>query len=243
MTNFVKELSELPQIGDEPAFFWLRDFEQLSNTEQAKQLGVDNLTFNDQVNFALSIPQLSQVYGQDIVRDPESGNITASRTFLYLREIDMFDINNQLEMLYDQREITMEQTMNKPPHKINGELSFFSFDEMYFFWEIYSTVVDELIFTTISCVIVISVLTLLFIPHWTAVAFVCPLLIMLYFNMLGKFFVVTPSESCAFGETAKLRYIVTFLLFFCLVQGRCSTPVFASIVSPILSLSWPLVFW
>ena len=196
MTNYVKELSELSQIGEDPAFFWLRDFEQLSNSEEAKQLGVDNMTFNDQVNFALSIPQLSQVYGQDIVRDPASGNITASRTFLYLREIDMFDINNQLEMLDDQREITMAQTMNKHENRVNGELSFFSFDDMYFFWEIYSTVVEELIFTTISCVIVISVLTLLFIPHWTAVAFVCPLLIMLYFNMLGTSCVRVCGPTC-----------------------------------------------
>ena len=47
-------------------------------------------------------------------------------------------------------------------------------------------VVDELIFTTVSCVLVVSLVSFIMIPHWTAVAFVTPLIIVLYFCLLGK---------------------------------------------------------
>lgn len=92
MSNYIQELAELEQIGTEPGFFWLRDFQYLveSNlTESLIGLDLGTLSFNEQVDLALSIPQLRQVYGRDIVRDPVSGNITASRCFTFLRDFDM----------------------------------------------------------------------------------------------------------------------------------------------------------
>lgn len=191
MMEYVQELSELPQIGEPPHFFWARDFKQLAESDQARdeaeRLGIDmdSLTFNEQVDMALSIPPIRSIYAQDIVRDEESGNITASRTFLYLRTIDMKDIKDQMNMLMEQREITQAQPINSPENLKDGELSFFSFDDFYFFWELYSITVDELIYTTVSCVAVVSLIALVYIPHWSAVLFVTPLIIMLYFMLLG----------------------------------------------------------
>lgn len=93
MLSYVEEISELDQVGGEPGFFWLRDFQQLVESNQTKELvgfDLELLSFNEQVNLALSIPQLRQIYGRDIVRDPVSGNITASRSFMFLRDFDMY---------------------------------------------------------------------------------------------------------------------------------------------------------
>ena len=190
MLQYVEELSQMHEIGEDPAFFWLRDFAELAYSNPAaglKAVGIDlaNMSFNEQIDVALSIPQLRQIYGNDIVRDPKSGNITASRTYLYMRNIDMYNIPDQIDTLMNQRDITLRQPMNK--NAANGGLNFFTFDDLYFYWELYATVVDELIFTTISCVIVVTVIGFILIPHWSAVCFVCPLLIMLYFNLLGKY--------------------------------------------------------
>lgn len=94
MLNYVNDLAELPQIGQEPNFFWLRDLDELishpdeSNfVDQIEKIGLDlqNLTFNERLDMALSLPQIQNVYGGDIVRDPETGQITASRTNVFLR--------------------------------------------------------------------------------------------------------------------------------------------------------------
>jgi Patched family len=187
MTEFVNEISEMEPIGVPPDFFWLRDFEQLASSGQLEELGIDldDLTFNQQIDLALSVPEIDQIYGQDIVREEQSGNITASRTVLYIRDLDLTNIHDQIEMLRDQEEITDAQPINAPENQKNGELSFFTFDDMYFYWELFKVTVAELISTTVSCVVAVTVITLLFIPHWTAVLFVTPLIIVLYFMLLG----------------------------------------------------------
>jgi hypothetical protein len=47
--------------------------------------------------------------------------------------------------------------------------------------------VNELISTTISGVVAVNVIGFVLIPHWTAVAFIFPIIIMLYFYLLGEF--------------------------------------------------------
>lgn len=218
MSNYVQELSHLPQVGNEPGFFWVRDFRLLAESNQTEELiGIDleSLSFNEQVNLALSIPQLRQIYGRDIVRDPESGNITASRTSMFLRDFDMYvssalfsfryvlivefiqlnrfvaihryNVQDQLNLLLDQRDISLRQSANDQSKRIAGEgLNFFTFADLYFYWELFARVVDELIFNTVLCVVVVSAIAFVLIPHWSAVCFACPLLIMLYFNLMGK---------------------------------------------------------
>ena len=93
MMDYVQDLSGLEQIGDEPGLFWLRDFRQLAESNQTEGLigfDLDSLSFKDQVNLALTIPQLRKIYGRDIVRDPVSGNITASRALWFLRDFDPY---------------------------------------------------------------------------------------------------------------------------------------------------------
>jgi len=224
MLSYVQEMSHLEQIGHEPGFFWLRDFRQLVESNQTEDIiGIDleTFSFNEQVNLALSIPQLRQIYGRDIVRDLESGNITASRTFTFVREFDMYvlvnfpivllvlefaskpsplfpcffachlyryNIPEQVDFLLEQRDISLRQPANDKSKRIPGEgLNFFTFADLYFYWELFATVIDELILNTILCVVVISVVTFVLVPHWSAVFYSCPLLIMIYFNLMGTY--------------------------------------------------------
>ena len=46
--------------------------------------------------------------------------------------------------------------------------------------------VDELVFTMIAGVVAVTFITFVFVPHWTGAVLVCPLIIVLYVNMLGK---------------------------------------------------------
>ena len=182
MAQYVEDLAALPEIGEPPAFFWVRDFPLLAKSAEAQAFGIDleSLSFNEQIDLALSIPQVRQVFGQDIVRD-DDGNITASRTFLVLRNIDFEEVTNQIRMLHKQRDVTLSQPANQGVE----DMSFFSIDDMYFFWELYDITVMQLIYSTISSVALVCFVTVLIIPHWSAALFVMPLMIMLYFNLLG----------------------------------------------------------
>ena len=51
--------------------------------------------------------------------------------------------------------------------------------------ELYSVAVQELIFTTVASVASVCFVGFVMLPHWSGVLFVGPLIIMLYFNLLG----------------------------------------------------------
>ena len=79
----------------------------------------------------------------------------------------------------------MSQPVNQlPAHR--DEWAFFAFDELFFYWEAYAVAVDELIFTIIAGVVAVTAIAFTLIPHWTAVGFVLPLIVVLYIDLLGK---------------------------------------------------------
>ena len=51
--------------------------------------------------------------------------------------------------------------------------------------ELYAVAVEELIFTTIAGVAAVLLVGFIIVPHWTGICFVGPLIIMLYFDLLG----------------------------------------------------------
>ncbi|CAB9518965.1 Pick C1-like protein 1 [Seminavis robusta] len=200
MREYIAALSDLPQVRQPPDFCWVRDLHAYMTGEatedmdedQARQAAIiaravtaGNNTFSEQLDILLNIPVIRDVYGGDIVRD-EQGNILTSRCYLFVRYIDLKSIQEQTQLLYDQRQITaLYQPRLEGEVANRGEFSFFSFDELFYYWELYTVSVDELIFTTISGVVAVNVIGFLLIPHWTATAFIFPIIIMLYFNLLG----------------------------------------------------------
>ena len=103
--------------------------------------------------------------------------------FLAIRR---YDIPDQIDLLVKQRDISLRHPANDPSKLTEGKgLNFFTFAELYFYWELFATAVNELISNTVLCVIVVTAAAILLVPHWSAVCYVCPLLIMLYFNLMG----------------------------------------------------------
>ena len=181
MLDYISELANLDQIGEEPPFCWVRDFQEIRNQNSDMTSVLENLTFAQQVDVALSIPAIKEVYGSDIVRDDDSGNIRASRCWLFMKNLDMQSVQAQTEMLLDQRAISMNQTVNAG----RARFAFFSFDIWYIIWEFYTVAINELILTTIAGIVAVSIVGFLFIPHWTGVLFISPLITTLYIDLLG----------------------------------------------------------
>ena len=215
MLDFITELSEIAAIDEAPPFCWFRDFQKFEVEYADTIASVGDLSFSQKLDFALSDPTMKEVYGNDIVRD-EHGNITASRCWLFMKHLDMQDVQAQTDMLLDQRDITM----NYPVNVGRQEPAFFSFDIWYIIWvsssvtnkrfrsqlfdrfrlnrklpalhlnffmqEFYTVAINELILTTIAGIVAVSIVGFIFIPHWTAVLFVSPLITTLYIDLLGK---------------------------------------------------------
>lgn len=132
MLDYVSELAELEQIGEEPPFCWIRDFQQIREHYRDISSAFENLTFTQQFDVALSIPTIREVYGPDIVRD-DSGNITASRCWLFMKNLDMQSVQAQTDMLLEQRAISRNHIVDQE----RPRFAFFSFDIWYIIWGTY----------------------------------------------------------------------------------------------------------
>ena len=152
MREYIAALSELPQIRHPPDFCWVNDLNAYMTGEASEEMSEDqarqaqviaravqygNKTFAEQLDVLLNIPIVKEVYGGDIVRD-EHGNILTSRCTIFVRYIDMENIAEQTQMLYDQRQVTALYQPKVEGVAKTGQLSFFAFDEMFYYWELVS---------------------------------------------------------------------------------------------------------
>jgi hypothetical protein len=161
MREYIAALSDLPHVRHPPDFCWVRDLHAYltgeatedMDEEQARQAQIiaravqsGNKTFAEQLDILLNIPIIREVYGGDIVRD-EAGNIVTSRCFLFVRHIDLKNIQEQTQLLYDQRQVTalyQPRIEGQEGTAKRGELSFFAFDEMFYYWELVSCTISLL---------------------------------------------------------------------------------------------------
>lgn len=191
MIAFVDELAAYDAFGQQPPLCWVRDFRLLRESAFWDDLGVDGLSFEDQLQLALSEPAINEAFGMDIVH--ENGNISASRCIVVMKNSYLDAVDDQISVLVDQRAITDAQPLNSG--LIAGAESFFTFNQVYLLWEFYNIAVSALISTTVSSVIAVSVVALVFIPHWSGLLFVIPMVCIVYIDLLGKFTHETWSSS------------------------------------------------
>ncbi|CAB9518966.1 Protein patched homolog 1 [Seminavis robusta] len=207
MIEFVNQVEELPQIGGKSnltleeaiatdtlrPFCWVRDLQEIfAEAENHPDEYIANTfkswTFNERLDFLMTSKAIEarlfrEVYGQDIVFD-EDGNIKASRCYLFLQNLDLKSVTAQMDMLLDQRNVTQRQPLNQLPEH-SEEWAMFNFETLFFYWEAFVVAVDELVMTIISGVIAVTVIAIIFIPHWSAAFFVFPIIMVLYIDMLG----------------------------------------------------------
>ena len=162
MRDYIQAMSDLQQVRQPPDFCWVRDLYSYMTGEATKDMDEDearqaatiaaaiqseNRTFTEQLDMILNVPTIRDVYGSDIVRD-DDGNIKASRCYLFVRHIDLQSIHDQTTLLFDQRQVT---AMNQPQISAGAnDLSFFSFDELFYYWELVCQISNVMVIGAVS---------------------------------------------------------------------------------------------
>ena len=179
MQAYIDDLTASSAISEMPAYFWLRDFKQFVSENDAT---LGNMTFNEQIGEFFRDPGWEDLYGEHVVISKEDGHVVESRCIAYV-DVDMRKTKPGLAMLERMREVTSRQPINQD--RDGGDWAFLTYSDEYHLLEFYNVVVKELIFTTVTGVITVSIIGLIFIPHWTAILYVFPFITFLYIDMLG----------------------------------------------------------
>jgi len=176
MEDYVNDLVQMKQVDYEPASFWLQDFKKYVN----ESIDLEELPFYEQFGTFFNDPIYNELHSDSFVLD-ENGMILSSRTTVFMNNIDNSNVKELISALEDQREVSARQPINDG----KSEWSFFTFSDQYLIWEFYSVSIKELYLTTVFSVVTVCLVTTIFIPHWTALLFVFPLICLLYVDLLG----------------------------------------------------------
>jgi Niemann-Pick C1 protein len=175
MMDYVHDLVALPSISDDqPKLFWLNDFEHF-----VTKFHLEGSTFREQLDLFLGVDVYHKLYSNQIVRS-EDGDMSASAVVLYL-DIEIDDAGQQVQFLSSQSRITLNQTINMNSEKCN----FFTFAPSYYMWDFFSATTEELVLSTILGLAAVAAITLLFVPHPSACAFISLMVAMIYIDVLG----------------------------------------------------------
>lgn len=199
MEGYLDDLVGLDEVSNQPKFFWLRDFHLFVNSTSS----LDGLSFNRQMDAFLGHPVYGQLYNASIVRETGSGDVTASSVTIQLDNLVVGDTKSQIDALLNQQAVSEAQ----PANEGKKYWSFFNLSDRYFVWSFFAgkpkkvrayladfdstflsipqVAPQELMKTIVSGIIAVSVVSILFIPHWTAVVFVAPLISILFVDLLG----------------------------------------------------------
>jgi len=177
MEDYVNQLVDTVQFTEQPPFFWLRDFKAfVSNSTH----NLTDLHFNDQLDAFLADPIYFDLYDNNIVRDGD-GNIVASRLHMRMDNVNQEDVVASIAALEDQRYVGASQPINEG----RSDWAFFTWANQYYIWDFYAVAQYEMTLTAVLGIISVTIIGTIFIPHWTAVSFVLPLISMLYVDLLG----------------------------------------------------------
>lgn len=178
MEDYVNDLVGIDAISTQPPLFWLRHFKEDFITHPDLPTG---LTFNQQLDIFLGVSPFRELYGPHIVRDPDTGDIVASRVVLYMDDIDVNSVDSQIKALNEQRAVSKAQPVNDGVENFN----FFCWEHGMFIWDFYRLTTEELKITTIVGVITVCLIGFAFVPHWSSVFFIFPLISVLYIDLMA----------------------------------------------------------
>jgi len=121
-----------------------------------------------------------------------------------MTEIDQESVVDQVDALENQRAISEAQAANADVEL--EDWNFFSFADLYryYVWQFYTESPRELVLTTILGVSAVSLISMVFIPHWTCVIFVAP---MIDFHPVCRLAGISPNgRDC--GECCELHFLI-----------------------------------
>jgi len=184
MMQYVDDMVALDQFGSPPTFCWVRDFQLLQDSNETLAVVLNDMTFNEKLDYLMeNVPAINEIYGKNIVRD-DLGNIIASRCSFFA-SVDLKEVKQITRLLEDQRDVAAKQPLNIDYGDVNGELNVFSYDDLYLMASFYEAHIPELVQTTVCSIIAVSLVALIFMPHWSASLIILPFMVVLYIDMLG----------------------------------------------------------
>lgn len=212
-------VDEVDAITSQPPLFWLRHFKKFLTYDDR----LLELTFNQQIDIFLSHSPFKELFGPHIVRDEETGDIIASRCTLYMDNVDVNSVENQLAALMDQRAVSASHPSNAGTETFN----FFLWEINMFTWDFFGSTPDELLLTTVLGVFAVCVIGFCFIPHWTAVIYLFPFISILYIDLMGylQFTGNALNVVSYFALVISIGLLVDFLMHVLLryYESECST--------------------
>jgi len=159
MESYIDQLVQyVDAIEVGPSSFWLTDFKSFANTTTMK-----NKSSSEQMDEFLKEPVFSVLHGSNIVRDEKSGNIATSRCEVNMGNVDFQNIDSQVTALESQRSVSAQQPLNEG----RSDWSFFTLSYMYFIWDFYTIVAEELIYSTVLGILMVTLASMIFMPHWS----------------------------------------------------------------------------
>lgn len=177
MWQYVEDLIEnVDALNEEPPLCWVREFKRYVSANET----LSQLPFYEQLGILLSDPAIMDAFGKDF-QFRDDGTILTSMCRLYVTDLDLDNVQDQIKLMRQQREVTANQPINKG----SGPWAFFTHDLLFHIFAFYEVAVGELISTTISSVITVCIIAFIFIPHWSAVPIIAPVISTLYIEMLG----------------------------------------------------------
>ena len=175
MQEYVNRIVDLEAISNPPAFFWLKDFKEFVD-----DMSLHSLNFTQQINNFLTNSTFKKLYRNQIVFDGDNSILT-SRTQVYMDKIDTVDVTSQIDALNAQRLVSKTQQINQG----RDDWAFFTFTTNFYIWEFNSIVIWEMTLTAIICVSSISVVGSLFVPHYSAILYIAPLVSVSLIDVVG----------------------------------------------------------
>jgi len=180
MYEYINDLVDIPFISNQPDFFWLRDLNEFA----ASNSTLLNLTFSEQVELFLQTKPFSDIYKGDIVRD-DAGDVVASRCHIVFDQTSLFDAREQIDSILTQREVTQAQPINQD----ESHLPFFAFGKIFYSWELYTVIVNEILLNVIYGLVSVFIISLLFIPHPIGALLLTPVVAAIYCELMAVLYV------------------------------------------------------
>ncbi|CAB9503372.1 Pick C1-like protein 1 [Seminavis robusta] len=183
MQDYIDDLVKMDSITSQPPFFWLKHFQEFLTYDKR----LTELTFNEQLTIFLSVDVFRLLYGDHIVRDPETGDIITSRCVMYIDNIEVESVDNQVKAWTDVNVVTAAQPINSDVDISAGDgyHFFMQEDTMLYYWEFLGAMMGELIMSSLFGGIGVAVIAAVFLPHWSAPVILVPMIAILYIDLLG----------------------------------------------------------
>lgn len=177
MLSYVDELVGIDAITEPPFRFWLVDYlEYVGNSNSAD---LQDLPFID--SLYLFLQDSEHDFWEDLLFDATGQQLVASRTQVNMDNVNVNMLSTGLKALEEQREVTRAQPVNQG----TDDWAFFTFDELFLLWEFLFITPDELTKSTLIGLGSVSLMSVLFMPHWTGILFVAPMVVILYVDLMG----------------------------------------------------------